>query len=93
MDTCMECYKHVSAPNFNEWVTNTGINNDTPDVLYSRNSSNSSNSNTSFNCEEEKVKSTKYCKREIWSKQQTAVLVVSWKHLYKESKTFKQPSV
>ena len=34
----------------------------------------------------------KIAEKEIWSKQQPAVSKNSWKHLYKEIETFKQPS-
>ena len=60
--------------------------------IYASNSTNSSNSNMSLNSEENKVESKKTCKRESWSKQQATVLVNSWKHLYKEIETFKQPT-
>ena len=36
--------------------------------------------------------SKKNCKRKNWFKQQAAVLVSSWKHLYKEIETIKEPS-
>ena len=60
--------------------------------IYASNSTNSSNSNMPLNSEEKKVESKKTCKRESWSKQQATVLVNSWKHLYKEIETFKQPT-
>ena len=60
--------------------------------IYASNSTNSSHSNMPLNCEGKKVESKKTCKRESWSKQQATVLVNSWKHLYKEIETFKQPS-
>ena len=103
MDTYMECYRqyidyfksrfpYVPAPGLNEWEMNMGINSDTSDVLYASNSTNSSNSYTPVNCEEEKAESKKNCKRKSWSKHQAAVVVNSWKYLYNEIETFKQPS-
>ena len=71
---------------------NMGINNDTSDILYANSNTGSSNSNTRVNCEEEKVEGKKNCKKKSWSKLEVAVLVNSWKHLYKEIETFKQPS-
>ena len=44
-------------------------------------------------CEEEKVESTKSCKREGLSKQPAAALVNFWGHLCNKVETFKQPSV
>ena len=92
IDHFKSTFSYVPALSFNEWAMNMGINNDTSDILYANSSTGSSNSNTRVNCEEEKVEGKKNCKKKSWSKLEVAVLVNSWKHLYKEIETFKQPS-
>ena len=89
-------FPYVAPPTFQEWAINMGINTGIGGNIHSaekRPQQEIVSRNISQDNELVSPPTTKkVSKRESWSKEQTAILVNTWKSLYKEIETFKQAS-
>ena len=88
-------FPYVAPPTFHEWAVNMGFNTGIAGNIHPAEKQPEQEIVNRNNQDNDKITpptTKKESKRESWSKEQTAVLVNSWKSVYKEIETYKQAS-